>query len=57
LLKVLQQGDEININIVSDIFCIKLWEIIDIVGYNDKIINFGLIYGMTAFDLVKRIGM
>ncbi|MDR1057708.1 MAG: DNA polymerase I [Coxiellaceae bacterium] len=57
LLKAFQEGDDIHSMVASEIFGIRLEEVTDDMRRDAKTINFGLIYGMSAFGLAKRIGM
>ncbi|MDR1012305.1 MAG: DNA polymerase I [Coxiellaceae bacterium] len=57
LLKAFQNGDDIHRSVAAEIFGIALEKVTDDMRRDAKIINFGIIYGMSAFGLAKRIEM
>lgn len=57
LLNAFQNGDDIHSITASELFQIKLSEVTDELRRKAKTINFGIIYGMSAFGLSKRVRM
>ncbi|MBU0744422.1 MAG: DNA polymerase I [Gammaproteobacteria bacterium] len=57
LFKAFWQGDDVHRMVAAEIFGVDPEKVTDTQRRDAKTINFGLIYGMSAFGLAKRIGM
>ncbi len=57
LIKAFRQGLDVHRMVAAEIFGVALEKVTERERRDAKTINFGLIYGMSAFGLVKRIGM
>ena len=57
LFKAFLRGADVHKMVASEIFGVGLEDVTDDQRRDAKTINFGLIYGMSAFGLAKRIGM
>ena len=57
LHKAFQCDNDVHRATASEIFDVALSDVTDIQRRDAKTINFGLIYGMSAFGLAKRLGM
>lgn len=57
LVKAFQQNSDVHRMVAAEIFDVSLEDVTDTQRRYAKTINFGLIYGMSAFGLAKRIGM
>ncbi|PXF64192.1 DNA polymerase I [Kangiella spongicola] len=55
LLKAFEEGLDVHSATASEVFGVELDEVTDTQRRNAKAINFGLIYGMSAFGLAKQI--
>ena len=56
LLKAFEEGLDVHSATAAEVFEVALDEVSDNQRRNAKAINFGLIYGMSAFGLAKQIG-
>ncbi|WP_223671251.1 DNA polymerase I [Kangiella shandongensis] len=56
LLKAFEDGLDVHAATASEVFDVPLEEVSDNQRRDAKAINFGLIYGMSAFGLAKQIG-
>lgn len=57
LLKAFQQGLDIHLATAAEIFHVPLEEVSAEQRRRAKAVNFGLIYGMSAFGLAKQLGI
>lgn len=57
LLHAFSQGEDIHKTTASDIFSVPLKSVTALQRRQAKAINFGLIYGMSAFGLAKQLGL
>ncbi len=57
LLKAFEQGEDIHRATASEVFEVPLEEVSSEQRRSAKAINFGLIYGMSAFGLAKQLGI
>ena len=57
LLKAFEQGQDIHRATAAEVFALKPDEVSDERRRAAKAINFGLIYGMSAFGLAKQLGI
>ena len=57
LLEAFNQGEDIHAKTASEVFDVSLEEVTPDLRRNAKAINFGLIYGISAFGLVKQLGI
>ena len=57
LQEAFKKGADIHRMVASEIFGVRSEKVTDNQRRDAKTINFGLIYGMSAFGLAKRIGM
>ena len=55
LLKAFEEGLDVHSATAAEVFGVELDEVTDNQRRNAKAINFGLIYGMSAFGLAKQI--
>ncbi|AOE48859.1 DNA polymerase I [Kangiella sediminilitoris] len=56
LLKAFEEGLDVHAATAAEVFDVALEEVSDNQRRDAKAINFGLIYGMSAFGLAKQIG-
>jgi DNA polymerase-1 len=56
LLKAFEEGLDVHSATAAEVFDVDLENVTDNQRRNAKAINFGLIYGMSAFGLAKQIG-
>ena len=56
LLKAFEQGLDVHASTASEVFGVSLDEVTSDMRRDAKAINFGLLYGMSAFGLAKQIG-
>ncbi len=57
LLKAFNNGEDIHAFTASLIYCVPIDEVTKKMRYNAKAVNFGLIYGQSAFGLSEQIGI
>jgi len=57
LLEAFNQGEDIHSKTASEVFDVNLDEVTPDLRRNAKAINFGLIYGISAFGLGKQLGI
>ena len=57
LLEAFNQGEDIHSKTASEVFDVNLDEVTTDLRRNAKAINFGLIYGISAFGLGKQLGI
>ncbi len=57
LLEAFNQGEDIHTKTASEVFDVSLDEVTPDLRRNAKAINFGLIYGISAFGLGKQLGI
>ncbi len=57
LLEAFNQGEDIHSKTASEVFDVTLDEVTADLRRNAKAINFGLIYGISAFGLGKQLGI
>ena len=57
LLEAFNQGEDIHSKTASEVFDVNLDEVTADLRRNAKAINFGLIYGISAFGLGKQLGI
>lgn len=57
LLQAFAEGDDVHKSTAAEIFGVALNEVTNEQRQRAKTINFGLIYGMSAFGLAKRLGL
>lgn len=57
LLRAFKYGDDVHRMVAAEIFNVAPEDVTETQRRDAKTINFGLIYGMSAFGLAKRIGM
>ena len=57
LLEAFNQGEDIHAKTASEVFDVSLEEVTPDLRRNAKAINFGLIYGISAFGLGKQLGI
>ncbi len=57
LLKAFKLGQDVHVQTASDVFNIPLEEVSSDQRRQAKAVNFGLIYGMTAYGLAKQLGI
>ena len=57
LLEAFNQGEDIHSKTASEVFDVDLDEVTPDLRRNAKAINFGLIYGISAFGLGKQLGI
>ncbi len=57
LLKAFEQGWDIHAATASEIFHINLEDVTSVQRRDAKVINFGLLYGMSAFGLSKQLNI
>ena len=57
LLEAFNQGEDIHSKTASEVFDVNLDEVTSDLRRNAKAINFGLIYGISAFGLGKQLGI
>ena len=57
LLEAFNQGEDIHAKTASEVFDVNLDEVTPDLRRNAKAINFGLIYGISAFGLGKQLGI
>ena len=57
LLEAFNQGEDVHAKTASEVFDVSLEEVTPDLRRNAKAINFGLIYGISAFGLGKQLGI
>ena len=57
LLQAFQEGEDIHSKTASEVFDVAIEEVTEDLRRNAKAINFGLIYGISAFGLGKQLGI
>lgn len=57
LLQAFQEGEDIHSKTASEVFDVNIEEVTPDLRRNAKAINFGLIYGISAFGLGKQLGI
>ena len=57
LLKAFQEGADVHSKTASEVFNVDIEEVTTDLRRNAKAINFGLIYGISAFGLGKQLGI
>jgi len=57
LLKAFSHGEDVHKATASEVFDVALEDVTSDMRRNAKAINFGLIYGMSAFGLAKQLGI
>ena len=57
LLKAFQEGEDVHSKTASEVFNVDIQEVTTDLRRNAKAINFGLIYGISAFGLGKQLGI
>ena len=57
LIKAFQEGQDIHSSTASEVFEVNIKEVNSDQRRNAKAINFGLIYGISAFGLSKQLGI
>ena len=57
LLKAFQEGEDVHSKTASEVFNVDIDEVTADLRRNAKAINFGLIYGISAFGLGKQLGI
>ena len=57
LLTAFQEGEDVHSKTASEVFAVELEEVTADMRRNAKAINFGLIYGISAFGLGKQLGI
>lgn len=57
LLTAFQEGEDVHSKTASEVFNVELEEVTADMRRNAKAINFGLIYGISAFGLGKQLGI
>ena len=57
LLTAFQEGEDVHSKTASEVFNVELEEVTADLRRNAKAINFGLIYGISAFGLGKQLGI
>ena len=57
LLQAFQEGEDVHSKTASEVFDVALEEVTADLRRNAKAINFGLIYGISAFGLGKQLGI
>jgi DNA polymerase-1 len=57
LIKAFQEGEDIHTRTASEIFGISQQEVTPLMRREAKVINFGVIYGMSPYGLAKELGV
>ena len=57
LLQAFQEGEDVHSKTASEVFDVAIEEVTADLRRNAKAINFGLIYGISAFGLGKQLGI
>ena len=57
LLQAFQEGEDVHSKTASEVFDVAIEEVTEDLRRNAKAINFGLIYGISAFGLGKQLGI
>ena len=57
ILKAFQEGEDVHSKTASEVFNVDIEEVTTDLRRNAKAINFGLIYGISAFGLGKQLGI
>ena len=57
LLQAFQEGEDIHSKTASEVFDVSIKDVTSDLRRNAKAINFGLIYGISAFGLGKQLGI
>ncbi len=57
LLQAFQEGEDVHSKTASEVFDVNMEEVTPDLRRNAKAINFGLIYGISAFGLGKQLGI
>lgn len=57
LLQAFQEGEDVHSKTASEVFDVNIEEVTPDLRRNAKAINFGLIYGISAFGLGKQLGI
>tara|TARA_B100000941_G_scaffold78546_1_gene53667 strand:+ start:425 stop:3109 length:2685 start_codon:yes stop_codon:yes gene_type:complete len=57
LLQAFQEGEDVHSKTASEVFDVSIKDVTSDLRRNAKAINFGLIYGISAFGLGKQLGI
>ena len=57
LLEAFQEGEDVHSKTASEVFDVDIKNVSSDLRRNAKAINFGLIYGISAFGLGKQLGI
>ncbi len=57
LLKAFREGEDIHTRTASEVFHVSMEEVTSEMRREAKVINFGILYGMSAFGLSQQLGV
>lgn len=57
LVEIFRAGEDVHTRTAAEIFCVPQTEVTPLMRRHAKVINFGIIYGMSAYGLARELGV